>query len=314
MLIVGSRAAKHYLPDFREPKDHDVICTPDEFKMFRKLNPELEKYLIFKHTKKWIMRKPKLQVEFELAIPGSSGELLLNIVNSDNCFLDLDECHPDDFIVRFHGKIYYANPEILFLIKKSHIGYQIHWDKNIADYSFLKERVKSLDFFTLILKDFMDLREKEMKERFSKRKKIDMDKKNSDFFNYTQKSIKRKYPHDLLHKHTCYYDEPLYLKLKVDKEIAKVDENLWNNLSFDDKVKAVREEAMVIALERKIIPTLDSKEKIDRIEAFKWALMRISTNLTEGFFREFAVDNHLEILKDIPAYDSMFFTKMHLAI
>lgn len=258
------------------------------------------------------MRMPRLQIEFELAIPGSSGELLLNKVNSPNCNLNLDLCPNNNFPVKFTGKIYYANPEILFLIKKSHIGYQIHWDKNIADYSFLKDNVKSLDFFTLILNDFMTLREKEMKERFSKRKKIDLDKKNSEFFNSTQKSIKRKYPHDLLHKLTCYYDEPLYLKLKVNKEVANIDETLWNNLSFVDKVKAIREEAIVIALERKIIPAVPGR--MDRVEAFRWALMRISTNLTEGFFREFAVDNHNEIMKDIPAYDSMFFTKMHLAI
>jgi hypothetical protein len=69
---------------------------------------------------------------------------------------------------------------------------------------------------------------------------------------------------------------------------------------------------MVIALERKIIPAGDNK--VDRIEAFKWALMGVSTNLTDGFFREFAIDNHNEIMKDIPKFDEMFFTKMHLAI
>lgn len=314
MLIIGSRAAKHHLPDFRDPKDWDVICTPNDFKTFRKLNPELEKYLIFKHTKKWILRMPRLQIEFELAIPNSSGELLLNKLNSPNYNLNLDHCNNEKFPIKFTGNIYYANPEILFLIKKSHIGYQIHWDKNISDYSFLKNKIKNLDFFTIVLNDFITLRSTEMMERFSKRNKINLDKKNSDFFNTTKKSINRKYPHDLLHKYTCYYEEPLYLKLKLDKDMAKVDETLWNNLNYDDKVKAVQEEAMVIALERKIIPARDNNTTYNRIEAFKWALMRISTNLTDGFFRDFAIDNHIEVMRIIPEYDLMFFAKVDLAL
>lgn len=312
MLIIGSRAAKHYIPNFRQPRDWDVVVSPNEFQLFRDLNPEVEKYLIFKHSKKWILRMPKLQVEFEIAIPLSSAELLLNKI--DNCNFNLDKCSNKDLPVKFKGNIWYANPEILFLIKKSHIGYQIHWDKSIEDYHSLKKSIPNIEFFSLVLNDFMNQREIEMKARFSNRKKIDLDKKNSEFFNVTQKSVKRKYPHDLLHKNTCYYDQPLYEKLKIDKSKAAVEESLWNALSHEDKIKAVKEEAFVIALEREIIPAQENGKKWNRMIAYDWAVMRISTNLTNGFFQQFAIDNHYEILKDIPEFDKMFFSKVGLAI
>jgi hypothetical protein len=310
MLIIGSRAAKHYIYSFREPKDWDVICTPSEFDTILKENNNIAKHLIFKHAKKWILRMPKLQIEFEIAIPGSSGELLLSKIHSNYCNFNLAPCQYNKFPIKFSGNIFYANPEILFLIKKSHVGYQIHWDKNINDYSYLKTKVKNLDFFSIALEDFTLLRAEEMKLRFSNRKKIDLDMNNDEFFKKTQKAIKRKYPHDLLHKHTCYYDVPIYEKLKHNKNSAKVEESLWNNLSHLDKIKAVREEAMVIALERKIIPAKEKGETWDKISSFRWALMRISTNLTDGFFQQFALDNHIEIMKDIPPFDDMFFSKV----
>ncbi len=314
MLIIGSRAAKHYISDFRQPKDHDVMCFPGEFQLFRDLNPELEKYLIFKHSKKWILRMPKLQIEFEIAIPGSSGELLLQKISSKQFNFNLDKCLNKSFPVKYTGTIWYANPEILFLIKQSHVGYQIHWDKNIEDYHVLSKAATNKEFFSLVLDDFMKQRDREMTERFSSRKKINLEKKNSEFFNATQKSVQRKYPHDLLHKSTCYYDRPLYERLKTDLSKATVEESLWNTLSHNDRVKAVKEEAFVIALERKIIPAQEKNEKWDRMVAYRWALMRISTNLTNGFFQKFAIENHHEIMKNIPAFDEMFFSKVGLAV
>lgn len=314
MLIIGSRAAHYYINGFRKPHDWDVICTPEEYNSFLKSNPELKQYVLVKHSKKSILRTPRLQVEFEIAIPGSSGEELLNRIR--DCEFNLKLLPNDKFPVKFAGKISIASPEILYLIKKSHVGYQIHWDKNIQDYSFLQDILRKADkeFITLALEKFISMRALEMKARFSKRKKIDLDRENSQFFNVTQGSVKRKYSHDLLHKYTCYYDRPLYEKLKVDKSKAAVDEGLWNRFSYEDKLKAIREEAFAIALERKIIPAKEKNQAWDRTAAFRWALMRISTNLTDGFFQQFALDNHKEIMQSIPAFDDMFFSKIALAV
>jgi len=311
---VGSRAVKHYISDYRKPRDWDVICTAKEFQIFRELNPEFEKFLLFRHAKKWILRKPRLQVEFELAIPGSSGEILLSMVASKNYNFNLDACPLDEFPVKFKGNVFFAVPEILFLIKKSHVGYQIHWDKNIADYSFLKDHSGNIDFYSLIFEDFMSVRAAEMKERFSKRKKVNLDKDNSDFFKATENSVKNNYSHDVLYALTCYNDVPIYQKLKRDQTKAHVEAGLWNTLSYEKKVKAVREAAFVIALERKIIPAKEKGETWDRFVDFHWALMRISTNLTDGFFKQFALDNYKEIIKDIPFFDDMFFSKVDLAV
>jgi hypothetical protein len=53
------------------------------------------------------------------------------------------------------------------------------------------------------------------------------------------------------------------------------------------QIKCVKEEAMVIALERFLLPKLSS----DPSAAFMSALTRICTTLTKGWFREFSIDN-----------------------
>ncbi len=68
------------------------------------------------------------------------------------------------------------------------------------------------------------------------------------------------------------------------------------------------EEAYVIALERKIIPTMKGSPGPfwKPFDAFKWALMRICTTLCSGFFRQWAIDNYFLILN---SYDPGFVDK-----
>ena len=71
---------------------------------------------------------------------------------------------------------------------------------------------------------------------------------------------------------------------------------MWNKFTFEEKCKCVLEEAYVIALERKILPMLfGGGSYFSSKEAFDWSLMRISTTLCSGWFRQFATDNFLRI-------------------
>jgi hypothetical protein len=67
-----------------------------------------------------------------------------------------------------------------------------------------------------------------------------------------------------------------------------VSKILFAKAPYDLQIKCVKEEAMVIALERFLLPGLSS----DPFMAYKFALVRICTTLTKGWFREFAIDNY----------------------
>ncbi len=59
------------------------------------------------------------------------------------------------------------------------------------------------------------------------------------------------------------------------------------------------EECYTIALERHILPTMHGdKIGLGYQEAFKWALMRVCTNLTSGWFRQYAIDNYYTVLNN----------------
>ena len=76
-------------------------------------------------------------------------------------------------------------------------------------------------------------------------------------------------------------------------------------LNYNEKVNMVLEESFVIALERCLIRLI--KEDNPYVpayfpdEAFKYALTRVSTNLTSGPFRDFAANNFLDIYNNFKA-------------
>jgi hypothetical protein len=88
---------------------------------------------------------------------------------------------------------------------------------------------------------------------------------------------------------------PLYTKILVDPEKALCSQEKWNNLTQDQRLDDVREEAMVLALERYLLPQYVGSTQ----EAYTLALTRICTTITKGWFREFAV-NHYPLLDKCP--------------
>lgn len=107
--------------------------------------------------------------EIEIAFKGSSQWLLDNQTSiSAGIFSD-----------NFGNDFHFVNSEVLYLTKKSHIHYPIHYDKSIADYSLLKtvidvEKVKTYQLY-------YELRLQETKERINKRLPT-LNRTNEDFF------------------------------------------------------------------------------------------------------------------------------------
>lgn len=282
MLLIGSRAAKIHYPEFRQPKDYDFIATSKEVDSF------LSKFSFVdtsKHEKKRraraSVRGAKLNFEFDLVEHHESSKLIYK--------KDWGHWHQDNYL----GVIYQvANPFTLLLLKKSHIIFNIHWDKNINDYLFLKEKVKK---FPSWWNEVLRLRFKEVKTRINK-KQFNFNVDNSEFFRKSEKFINRVIEHDALHYATCFYDKPLFLLAKEDLSKAELSKEKVRQMSHLQKIQMIQEECMALSLERHIIPCLQNKQPYDADVAYRKVAGQMVYNYLPMFLRYFAADHFNEIL------------------
>ncbi|GBB84942.1 hypothetical protein RclHR1_11510006 [Rhizophagus clarus] len=118
---------------------------------------------------------------------------------------------------------------------------------------------------------------------------INLNMTNEDFLDSEDNLfVQRRVPHDDLHKLVKYGDLPIYQGLKEDQSKAWIKQSLFEKLDYQTKLNCVREEAMVIALERYLIPMISNNQET----SYNLALARICTTLTKGWFRQFAIDNY----------------------
>jgi hypothetical protein len=147
----------------------------------------------------------------------------------------------------------------------------------------LKERIETDSFYQDLLEDLTV----KTKEKYGdKTPKLNKNKK--EFFDDYVTKI---YDHDDIHLWTCYYDRPIFEKLKSNKETVWCKKSKWDLLTHEDKIRCVREEAFVIAIERFLLV----KNRYPPKFAFMNAVTRICTTLCSGWFRDFAIDNWVEI-------------------
>lgn len=166
----------------------------------------------------------------------------------------------------------------------------------------------------------LSLRIKETEERIGKQRLPNMRVGVDKFFEQSKRSVDPLFVHDELHK-VVAHDEgnPYYLNLLKDPTKVEVDIRKFMDLSPDDRRRCIQEEAYVIALERILIPVyIEGKnpkvnetiwnEIRDRWSshygvaatynnmnamidcAIEWAIMRICTTLTTGWFRDYAIE------------------------
>lgn len=177
----------------------------------------------------------------------------------------------------------------LAILKRSHLHRPLNFEKHIRDYHNIKAVCGA---FNDKDKEILKRRIKLTKEKYKDRTPSLM-KSNDEFFD---DFVKKYYIHDQIHEVVAHEDRPMYEKLKVDMSQAFCERDLWNQLTHEQKVFCVREEAFVISLERFIIPEwIEKGRNYPAAMAFDRALTKICTTLTSGYFRWFATENWPEI-------------------
>lgn len=227
-------------------------------------------------------------VEKNTGLPVSSGEFRLEYHTFDE-LNNRSVC--EEFKVKTPENDYNVmSLEGLALMKRSHLWRAYHFDKHITMYhKHLAPYARWGDpEWVGLLEERVNLTKKAYPQH-----NPSLDQSNEDFFD---DAVEKKFDHDWIHELVAYYDEPLYTRLKTDtkRDKAWCEKDLWQLLSYDDKVKCVAEEAHVIACERFMIPSdWDFSPK----RAYFRAVNKVCTTLTSGWFRDFAIDNFPQVIE-----------------
>lgn len=177
----------------------------------------------------------------------------------------------------------FADPNILFTLKVSHAMWDIHWNKTMRDIFFMQDKgCKIIEpLCTELEKMWESIHIK--KQDKSKIKLVD----NEMFFT---PMVKRIVPHDHIHEVVAGDNPPMHTRIRKNMNSALCDEELWNELSFEEKCKTVEEEASVIAIERFMLT-----QNIHAGIAFSEAIKKLVTTMTKGWFNRFIRLNYRSI-------------------
>lgn len=284
MILTGSRAFILRFPElkFRKPVDFDYICTRKEFESWHDKN---KNYTISNYKNTIIAKENtgKYIFEFDIA-ENNSSELIYNLVKSDPKTIETSI-----------GLVPSLN--ILFLLKSSHkyLKNSPSFWKNCSDYHLMKKLGASIK---PEYKDILSIREKETYTY--KHPKLDQDKKN--FFK--DDMVEYLYDHDDIHVAVAYGEKPAYTYYIKDGEQVMCDKNKFFNCSREIQLYGVAEEAMVLSLERALIP--HPNEWQSPKHAWLFALSKVCSSLASGWYRAFAYENISDVIK---IYDPSYIDK-----
>lgn len=270
-LVVGSRAL--YEEHIVEGADLDVVVMPKDISHLHA--DRLKKDGIISMTDK----TSGLRIEILVAYNNTLAEL---------------------YNARYRPNgISVADINMLCIMKLGHIHRNmVKWEKHMADIVYIKKQLaynENNRYYDspYTCKELVCMYRKDTDERLGKQVLPNLNVTKEQFFD---DGVTKYVDHDFLHEVLAHYDVPMYTKMQRNGEVY-CHKDLWNSFSNMDKIYTVLEECYVIACERFIIPEYvkGSKEYYSRT-AFMWALKRVCTDLTSGFFRDFAIYNYSAIV------------------
>lgn len=139
-----------------------------------------------------------------------------------------------------YSKGEYLEPNLLLTLKASHICWDINWDKHMWDIQFLLSKGNKI-----IKPVFWELYQF-WNEYHTVNKRSNLTMSKEQFF--TNAVNYDTIEHDNLH--LLINPIPIYTKVLKDGCEVELDENKFNNLTFEDKLAFVKEEVMVMSWER----------------------------------------------------------------
>jgi hypothetical protein len=282
MLLIGSRALALRSPQCltRQPLDFDFVGSQEEYDQWYQVNVDkIKPTQVYQENNntKWIVRNKKTICEFQIVQPGSSDQLLMDLVKNNKETLETS-----------FGNI--PSLDLLFTIKDSH-KYK-KFEK--SDHNFWKT---ALDWHMM---KRAGAEVKSEYEAFSKLRKQEtytyahpkLNVNKDNFF--SNNGIEQIFEHDDLHKIVALYNQPAYISYLQDGEEVKSSKKKFFEVSEEIRMAGALEEALTLALERSLIP---HPGVWGPDLAFRFALAKASSSITSGFFREYIFNNIFDVIK-----------------
>lgn len=279
MIVVGSHALALQGIHLRNgPTDLDLIGTPDEVAPFRTRHAAaiVSEQLLHGHRHVF-----QLSEDF----PFRRVEIDIEQTASDRMLPDL--C--PGTVNLLGERMQLAPVEVLFLIKRALANVPLHYDKGIRDIIPLTPLIKPM---TEAQETFYRLRKGECIDRYRlHRQRFVLSIPNDEFF--AASDHVRLYVHDDLHEVVAFRPgAPLYKECKRDLSLAKIDVDLFERLSPDDRLRMVQEEFMVIGLERFYL----RERTLNRAVVYERGMHKTIRDLFVGYFQDFCIDHIAELV------------------
>lgn len=290
MLLIGSMALSRYFED-AVPNDIDLVGTYDEAVAFGKAFRAKSFYPISNGKSVLMANSDGRLCEIEIAWPNSRAEKLLKFVGST-----AGACGSPHYKESLSGfnfvsgcKVDVASPLLLYVLKMSHrfLKNSPHFLKTMRDIRLLQ----SFYGFKEIPVSWQEFYKEREKDTYTyNHPKLNVSK--DGFFDASFTGIQQKYDHDDLHKVVAIYGTPAYTLYQPEGQEVNCSKEMFEQQPHNIKIAGVIEESMVLALERSLIPFPGVKTPE---EAFLFALMKVCTSITSGWFREFAWNSYDEV-------------------
>lgn len=294
IVHIGSNAMKLLGFSSTEPNDIDMIATYDSIRQYAK-DHNIKTFYPIQDGKKIFMRDAKGMIyEVEIAYPGTLAEEFIEIV----------VVHDPETRVACDGS-YIASIDALYMLKMSHrfLKNSSHFKKTMRDIISFE---KSGCYITNIWQDWYERRVKETYD-YSHPK---LNQNKDDFFDTP--GVEYMYDHDDIHMAIAYhYKSPAYRQFMKDDAEVECDREKFEKLHPFFQINAVVEESCVLAIERSLVPFPGVKPPR---EAFLFALEKVCTSITSGWFREYAWRHYDDAIAQFDTFFTDYYQRFQEAL
>lgn len=278
MLLIGSRAIRHHFPEFRPPRDWDLVGSAED-----------------------IARLDQLLPKSPLDTPGGTKTcysyrgVLVEVANASMIpyWASVHDAFTSEPAIRepVLGKLAVAPPGFLLLTKQCGLIYHIaHWHKNLEDLYFLRDRIPTIPervaaFLPHALGDSRRM--------------------------FAENHLKNVSPIESCHPEArgLLYPElhrTLHDRLKLGACPAAFELRAWEGFPErpgpsrrERMIDLFAEETLVLAAERSLQPAIDDKPHPEG-ELTRWALRTLITGTLPEGLRYFGVNYYREIMDRLP--------------
>lgn len=286
-VLIGSAV---YRNKFQDNQDVDLVAD-SEFATWLLSNHPAESSEQLALAKTYVTKIEGSLVEVRVPLPNTAHALLLDAADTPTEILGL--------------KIYQASLPMLAALKKAHLIVPHKWGRQIEQYRRIKDMLGVKEFdpgaYGPDVYNIYRQHRKEIKKFAKAHPKLNVSKNN--FFEEAEFKI---FDHDTIHKAVALGSVPAYT-LMQDGEVWCSKEK-WQALDDEQKMRCVIEEASVLALERSIIPALFLGKAFRGAQwAYEFALEKISTTITSGWFRDYCIEHYFDAKERRPDFVDKFF-------